>query len=382
MKKAKLRKMFGILARLTETAYRQVRRGFGIANVQNLYYCVPGKDWSTDWDGFYITRGIREQVGWKAQTTSAPHFLTDHILHYGEAGTFLRRLDGGWNRRNVILATIFHGDLNQDYPQLAKMTQKFLDHSSILKRILVTCQVMEDRLLGWGVEPNKVVRIPLGVDTTHFKPPSQEQRLSLRQKFGIPSDAVCVGSFQKDGVGWNEGLEPKLIKGPDVFLQVIEKLNREMNLFVLLTGPARGYVKKGLDQMAVPYYHEVLPNYLNIIDFYACLDLYLVTSREEGGPKAILESMATGVPIISTQVGLAPEVICQGKNGLLADINDVDTLVDLAFRIVGDKMLQKFLVANARKDILDFDWGKIARQYYDQLYKPVLNADEDQSVTK
>ena len=68
--------------------------------------------------------------------------------------------------------------------------------------------------------------------------------------------AFVVGSFQKDGVGWGEGLEPKLIKGPDVLVAALEQVHAEApGLVVLLTGPARGYVRQELDRLGIPYRH-------------------------------------------------------------------------------------------------------------------------------
>jgi glycosyltransferase involved in cell wall biosynthesis len=52
-----------------------------------------------------------------------------------------------------------------------------------------------------------------------------------------------------------------------------------------------------------------------------------VTARQEGGPKAVLEAMATGVPLVTTRVGQAPEIVVHGENGLLADVDDVEGLV-------------------------------------------------------
>ena len=95
----------------------------------------------------------------------------------------------------------------------------------------------------------------------------------------------------------------------------------------MLSGPARGYVKQGLDEINVPYHHIYLKAYPNIGKLYQALDLYLVTSRQEGGPKAILESMASGIPIISTRVGQASDLINHEQNGWLADIEDVRALV-------------------------------------------------------
>lgn len=73
-----------------------------------------------------------------------------------------------------------------------------------------------------------------------------------------------------------------MIKGPDVFLAALEKVKREIpGLFVLLTGPSRGYVMRGLDEMGIPYKHAFLKSYPDVAKMYRAIDLYLVASRQE-----------------------------------------------------------------------------------------------------
>ena len=80
-------------------------------------------------------------------------------------------------------------------------------------------------------------------------------------------------------------------------------------LFVLLTGPARGYVRGELERRRIPYRHVQLDSRDGLAPAYHALDAYLVTSRQEGGPKSVLESMAAGVPLVTTRVGQAPELV-------------------------------------------------------------------------
>ena len=140
-----------------------------------------------------------------------------------------------------------------------------------------------------------------------------------------------MGSFQKDGQGWGEGLEPKLIKGPDVFLQTIEILKSQIqDLFVLLSGPARGYVMKGLKNLGVDFKHFYLRDYPETGELFQALDLYLVTSRQEGGPKAVLESMSSGVPLVTTRVGQAMDLVIHGENGWMVESEDIEGLAHYA----------------------------------------------------
>ena len=161
--------------------------------------------------------------------------------------------------------------------------------------------------------------IPIPVDTSCFHPQSFSHRNTLRHHIGASSDSFVIGSFQKDGIGWQNGMSPKLVKGPDIFLSTLSHLKHcsTRPLFVLLTGPSRGYIKEGLRSLGIPFYHNYLNSSAELSSFYSALDVYCVTSRDEGGPKAILESMACGIPIVTTSVGQAPDIIEHGVNGIL-----------------------------------------------------------------
>jgi glycosyltransferase involved in cell wall biosynthesis len=156
-------------------------------------------------------------------------------------------------------------------------------------------------------------------------------------------------------------------------LEVIGNLAaRYKNLLVLLTGPARGYVKQGLKRLGVPYVHYFLSGYHKILRYYHALNLYIITSRSEGGPKALLESWATGVPVVSTPVGMAVDIIQHGKNGLLSESGDVKSLTDQAIQLIENTGLHNSCRRQALEDVKLFDWPLIAEQYYKQLYYPFL----------
>ena len=203
-----------------------------------------------------------------------------------------------------------------------------------IDRIQVPSRAMEELVLGVGVPGQKVFRIPIGIDLGRFRLRGADERTDARRRLGLPADAFVAGSLQKDGVGWGDGLEPKLIKGPDVLLAAVERL-RELvpELCVLLTGPARGYVVKGLEQAGVAYRHVLLDDLDDVARAYAALDVCLVTSRDEGGPKAVLESMATGVPLVTTRVGQAADLVHDGENGYLVEIGDAEAVSAAAARV-------------------------------------------------
>ena len=158
-------------------------------------------------------------------------------------------------------------------------------------------------------------------------------------------------------------------KGPDVFVKVVEKLwNKHRDLFVVLTGPARGYVKKELERIGVPFIHKFLKDYYDLVGYYYLLDLYLITSRTEGGPKAVLESLACGVPLVSSKVGMAIDVIKDGENGFLADVEDIEGLVERSEWLINDQVLRQKFVENGLKTVKDYSWDKIADRFYNEIY--------------
>jgi glycosyltransferase involved in cell wall biosynthesis len=203
-----------------------------------------------------------------------------------------------------------------------------------IDRVQVSNRAMEELVLGTGIAPEKVFRIPVGVDTARFSPRDAASRAEARRELGLPESAFVVGSFQKDGIGWGDGLEPKLIKGPDVLLDVAGRLRADVpELLFLLTGPARGYVRAGLERLGVPHRHVLLPDLDAVARAYRAIDVCLVTSRDEGGPKAVLESMATGVPLVTTCVGQAADLVRTGENGWLCEVEDAEALVAAASHV-------------------------------------------------
>jgi glycosyltransferase involved in cell wall biosynthesis len=227
---------------------------------------------------------------------------------------------------------------------------------------------MHELVLAAGVDPARVFRIPLGIDLEHFPLGDLQGRAAARAALGLPEVAFVVGSFQKDGVGWGEGLEPKLVKGPDVLVAVAARVQEQVSeLHVLLTGPARGYVQRELDRAGVPWTHVYARSRDELRRAYHALDAYLVSSRQEGGPKAVLEALAAGVPLVATRVGQVAELAGDGVSALLCDVEDVDALSAALLRLYEDSAIRASLVARGR-EIAESH----ALELQDSLWAPVL----------
>ena len=128
-----------------------------------------------------------------------------------------------------------------------------------------------------------------------------------REKLGISSEKNVIGSFQRDTEG-SDLVSPKLEKGPDLFCDYVERIADE-NTLVLLGGWRRQYVINRLEAAGIDYKYFELAPIEDIKEMYSACDLYVVSSRHEGGPQALFEASAMKVPIISNPIGLADEVL-------------------------------------------------------------------------
>ena len=321
--------MFFITELMNKVGKADPRRDFKLGPWEThsrLMIVGDGNNWSLDWDGKEL-RGTCKHLKIPVMDSSFLFRSIDQSVFYTSRYDVLTNWQAPHHR---IAFPYFHGKpgSGKGFDRMINMIN--LHHDEI-HRIQVSHSEMHDLILETGIHSDKVFRIPIGINLDYFKWTTPELKKEAREKLTIPQSATVVGSFQKDGNGWGEGLEPKLIKGPDIFLKTVEILKDQVSeLFILLTGPARGYVKNGLGKLGIPYTHKFLDDYTNIGLYYNALDLYIVSSKEEGGPKAVLESMASGIPLVTTRVGQAMDLVDHEENGWMVEPEDVEGLAHCA----------------------------------------------------
>jgi glycosyltransferase involved in cell wall biosynthesis len=288
-------------------------------------------------------------------------------VFYASQFVLLNPPDGRGHR---MCFAYFHGRPGSGPPEFDTVFSHLRKTHERWKRIQVSHSEMRDTVLSSGIAPEKVHVIPIGIRLGMFSVCTAESRARMRSRLAIPWEAFVAGSFQKDGSGWGEGLEPKLIKGPDILVDVLRILKgRIPELFVLLCGPARGYVKRGLTEAGIPFRHVFAKRYEEIPVLYHALDLCLVTSRQEGGPKAVLEAMASGVPLVTTRVGQAMDLVRDGENGFMVAVEDVAGIVHAAERVHGIGRQEKQVLLQAGRATAEANsWdrqGALWREFFE-----------------
>ena len=153
----------------------------------------------------------------------------------------------------------------------------------------------------------EIISIPLWINQNNWF--FIEKKDNLRKEFNLNESDYLIGSYQRDTEG-HDLISPKLIKGPDIFLEIVEEICKSnKNAKVVLAGNRRNYLIKNFENKSIPYVYFEMVDLPTLNKLYNILDIYIVSSRVEGGPQAIVECALTKTPIVSTDVGVASEIL-------------------------------------------------------------------------
>lgn len=153
----------------------------------------------------------------------------------------------------------------------------------------------------------RIYVIPYWVSSQEWHRITPDEHALARRSLSIGDNDYVIGSFQRDTEGGSG--EPKLEKGPDILCDYVERIAAQRRVTVLLAGYRRQYVIHRLERAGVKYIYIERAPAAAMRWLYSAVNLYVVSSRCEGGPQALLECAALGVPIISTPVGMAEALL-------------------------------------------------------------------------
>lgn len=201
-------------------------------------------------------------------------------------------------------------------------------------------------------------------------PPSiinEDAEIILRKEFSIPEKNLIIGNIANH----NPAKDLKTLIQTANFL--IHKLNTrnvtfiQIGEFTKLTEDLKNDINKYHLQDYFIFTNKLQYAYRYNQQF----DIFVMTSEREGGPTAVLEAMLFEKPIVSTNVGIVPEIINNGKNGFISKIKDYQSLAtNLDFLIKNEQIRKSILIGN--KDyILTNNSAKIIAEKTIELYKKI-----------
>jgi glycosyltransferase involved in cell wall biosynthesis len=186
---------------------------------------------------------------------------------------------------------------------------EFLDRDMIVDQYIVPCQQTHDFISKYTDKPISI--IGYWWNSEIWFPSSPSEKFETRKKLDIPNNDFVIGSFQRDTEG-GDLKTPKLEKGPDIFcdyVKMLSDLNGERNIHVLLGGWRRQYVINRLSKDNIRFTYCEFPPLSDLRAMYSVCDLYVSTSRYEGGPQCLFEATATRINLISSNVGMASDCV-------------------------------------------------------------------------
>ncbi|MFO7864165.1 MAG: glycosyltransferase [Salinivirgaceae bacterium] len=301
--------------------------------------------------------------------------------HASKAGT-LGRLAAIQQGVPHIVHT-FHGHVFHSYFSGAKTSvfrkiEQYLASKS--SRIVAISNTQLDELADeFNIAPrNKFEVIPLGFDLSRFRNDLSDKRIAFRKRWDIADDDFVISIVGR--------LVP--VKNHKLFIESVARLkkqcNRKIKAVIVGDGELREALIKHCEHVnlkvrangrAVPDADVVFTSWLRDVDeVYAGSELAALTSFNEGTPVSLIEALAAGTPVVSTDVGGIQDVVSHNQNGFLVPTDDVDAFTSGLSKLSQNEQLRKGMSAVAKTSINgQFSYTRLVSDTA-QLYKELLNS--------
>jgi asparagine synthase (glutamine-hydrolysing) len=190
-----------------------------------------------------------------------------------------------------------------------------------------------------GLDAGKVHLLPNSylADGDHSMNPAQAA--TLRRELNVaPDQKIVLGAFRLSRE-----------KNPELFFRVCTQvLNAHPHAVVLLCGegPLRPTLVRLVDEAGLSGRFKLLGRRADVWKLLAISDVLLLTSDLEGTPNIVREALEAGCPVVSTACGAVPEMVRDGVTGFLAEVGDMQSLVEGVERIISDPSFQERLAQN------------------------------------
>lgn len=226
--------------------------------------------------------------------------------------------------------------------------------------ITLTDKCMEEHICFGIAKRAKFRTIHSGVPLDRFLRHNPQAVKEIKRVHGIPEDALIVGSAGR--------LVP--VKGYEDFLQAAALVKKaEPRAFFVIMG--EGPLRKDLSDLArklnlsgsllLPGWRDELPDWLR------AMDVFLLTSLNEGMGRVLVEAMACGLPIVATEVGGVPSVVDDGINGFLVPPRAPEIMAQSVLKLLADPGLRNSLGENGKKKAGEFSLESMVDKI-DKLY--------------
>ncbi len=233
-------------------------------------------------------------------------------------------------RGKPYLITIQGGDITPGYKKnlsgrIAKKLQQWSFRSADTVHVISKDLREQTEQLG---AHNPIV-IPNGVDASIFRPLN---KAALRKKHGFSQDEKIVVGVAR--------LIPR--KGIDYLIRATAKVAEHftnLRLLIIGDGIQRSELEKLISQVKLDAKAQILGlvNHEQVPQYFSMADVFVIPSLYEPLGIVTIEAMACGVPVIGTNVDGIPDVVEDGKNGILVPPGDAEQLAEAIVKLLRDE---------------------------------------------
>ncbi len=216
-------------------------------------------------------------------------------------------------------------------------------------RVIAVSQAVADsiRVPSWASRrPPPVEVVRHGADLAAIRR-GEEARSHARRALGLDDDEVVVGSV----ANFTAKKDQRTLLAA---VALLRDRGRRLRLVLVGSGPLEHELRAFATELRL---RDVLFTGMrtDVYDLLPGFDVYALSSRYEGLPISLLEAMATGLACVATRVGGIPEVIVQGRNGLLVEAGDASAFATALERLVTDESLRHAIADRAADRAAEFD---------------------------
>jgi len=210
-----------------------------------------------------------------------------------------------------------------------------------------------------------ILVIPNGVDLERFENLSRDMmRCQLRAR-ADERLVIFVGRF-------------RLEKGVRYLIEAMETIKQErqsVKLILVGEGPEEAALKLLVGQLDLADCIDFLGQISNeeVPRYMAAADVFALPSLSEGFPIVILEAMASGLPIVATNITGLPEVVHNGENGFLVESKNSIELAEKVLLLLQDNELRGRIAQNNKQRAKDYTWEKVIDRL-EQVYQKIVAA--------
>lgn len=268
-----------------------------------------------------------------------------------------------------------HGEHGRDISDLDGASRKYQLmrrlFSPLVQRYIALSLDLEHYLLGpVGIPASKITHICNGVDTEKFRPAGQQRRGVLPENFST-ADSIVIGT-----VGRMESVKDQ-INLANAFIRLVNghpEGGEHLRLIMIGDGALREPALSLLEAAGLGDIVWLPGERDNVPELLAAMDVFVLPSLAEGISNTILEAMATGLPIVATNVGGNSELLVDGTTGFLVPRSNPDALAAAIRRYADDPDLRLGHGVSARRRCESKFSINIMVKNYQVLYEALLPA--------